>query len=96
MSEAKGKGRLWEGAEAGPEEAPGEAKGQGTSKGRPRVKAVERGQMMWRVVKVDRLVEAEHPVRAIWEFVGRLNLSRYEEEIKAVEHEARGKSKAAA
>jgi len=37
---------------------------------------------------VERLVPEDHEVRAIWEFVGHLDLSRYYEEIEVVEGEA--------
>jgi transposase len=50
-----------------------------------RVVVVNRQQMAMRVVSVEGLVEADHPVRAIWEFVGRLDLSRFYERIEAVE-----------
>ena len=67
----------------------GEATGAGASRqaarGRPRVKRVERGQMALRVVDVAHLIEEDHPARAIWEFVGRLDLSAYHAAIKALE-----------
>jgi transposase len=37
---------------------------------------------------VEQLVSEDHEVRAIWEFVGRLELSRYYEDIGVVEGEA--------
>ena len=37
------------------------------------------------MVNVERLIGEEHPARAIWEFVGRLDLSGYSEKIRAVE-----------
>lgn len=37
---------------------------------------------------VEKLVAEDHPVRAIWEFVGRLDLSAYESAIKSREGEA--------
>jgi transposase len=37
------------------------------------------------MVEVDRLVEEDHPVRAIWAFVSRLDLSAFYAPIKAVE-----------
>jgi transposase len=55
---------------------------------RVRLKPVNRQQMMLRAVEVEKLVPEDHEVRAIWEFVGRLDLSRYYEEIKAGEGEA--------
>ena len=58
---------------------------QGAPVGRARIKPVDRNQMMMRPVDVERLIEEDHPARAIWEFVGRLDLSAYEEPIAAVE-----------
>ena len=52
---------------------------------RPRVKAVDRSQLTWQMLDVERLVEADHPVRAVWELVGRLDLSGYYAAIEAVE-----------
>jgi transposase len=51
----------------------------------PRVKAVDRTQTVFRVVEVAGLIEEDHPARAIWEFVGRMDLRRFYEGIKAVE-----------
>ncbi len=50
-----------------------------------RVVAVNRQQTAMRIVRVEGLVEADHPVRAIWEFVGRLDLSKFYGRIEAVE-----------
>lgn len=55
---------------------------------RVRVKPINRQQMVLRAVEVEKLVPEDHEVRAIWEFVGRLNLRRYYEEIKVGEGEA--------
>ena len=52
---------------------------------RPRVKAVDRSQLTWQMLDVERMVEADHPVRAVWELVGRLDLSGYYAAIEAVE-----------
>ncbi|MGA2987860.1 MAG: hypothetical protein ABSG32_29095 [Terriglobia bacterium] len=41
-----------------------------------------------RAIEVERLIEPDHPARAIWELVGRLDLSRYYAEIAAVEGRA--------
>jgi transposase len=54
------------------------------SKGAPRLKPIDRQQMILRMVDVEGLIEAEHPARAIWEFVGRLDLSRFYAPIEAV------------
>jgi len=55
---------------------------------RVRLKLVNREQMVLRPMDVERLVPEDHEVRAIWEFVGRLDLSRYYEDIEVVEGEA--------
>jgi len=57
-------------------------------KGPPRFQAVNRQQMVWRSVDVERLVEPEHVVRAIWELVGRLDLTAFAADVRAVEGRA--------
>jgi len=58
-------------------------KGQGQ---RPiRSKPINRQQMLLRPVEVEKLVEEDHPVRAIWELVGRMNLGSFYAEIESVE-----------
>jgi transposase len=44
--------------------------------------------MVMRAMDVERLIEEDHPARAIWELVGRLDLSRYYAAIAAVEGRA--------
>jgi transposase len=44
--------------------------------------------MVWRPVDVERLIEEDHPARAIWECVGHLDLSAFHEALKAVEGRA--------
>jgi transposase len=51
----------------------------------PRFQAVNRQQMVWRSVDVERLVEPDHVVRAIWELTGRLDLTGFASEVRAVE-----------
>jgi len=41
--------------------------------------------MVWRAVDVEQLLEADHLARAIWEMTGRLDLTSYTEEVRAVE-----------
>ena len=52
---------------------------------RPRAQAIDRQQGWLRSVVVEELVEEDHPVRAIWELMGQVDLSRYYETIRAVE-----------
>jgi transposase len=49
------------------------------------LKGVDRRQLILRTVDVERLIPGDHPARAIWEFVGQLDLSRYTEQIRSVE-----------
>lgn len=51
----------------------------------PRLKPVDRQQMMLRMVDVEQLIEADHPARAIWELTGRMNWSGFYTSIQAVE-----------
>jgi len=53
-----------------------------------RLKRADRQQMILRAVDVEKLIEPEHPARAIWELVGRLDLSAFRAEIAVVEGEA--------
>jgi transposase len=50
-----------------------------------RFRVINRSQLMIRPVDVEKLVEADHAVRAIWAMVCRLDWSRFEEDVKVVE-----------
>jgi transposase len=50
-----------------------------------RRKEINRQQLLLRPVEVEKLVDWNHPVRAIWELVGRLNLEPFYAEIESVE-----------
>lgn len=50
-----------------------------------RRKLINRQQLLLRPVEVEKLVEEDHPVRAIWELVGQLNLEAFYAEIESVE-----------
>jgi len=50
-----------------------------------RFKAINRNQLMIRPVDVEKLVEEDHVVRAIWSMVCQLDWSRFEEDVKVVE-----------
>ncbi len=54
----------------------------------PRLRTIDRQQMVIRPVDVDKLIEADHPARGIWELVGSLDLSSFYQAIEAVEGEA--------
>ena len=56
--------------------------------GKPRYELIDREQLCWRRVDVERLIGEEHRARAIWEFVGKLDLRRYSEQARAVEGKA--------
>src|SRR6202163_4871325 len=47
----------------------------------PLIRYVNRQQMSWRAVDVERLIGEDHPARAIWALVGRLNLSTFYQAI---------------
>ncbi len=50
--------------------------------GEPLLRRINREQMLWRAVDVERLIEEDHPARAMWELVGRLDLSGFYEGIE--------------
>jgi hypothetical protein len=54
-------------------------------KPKPRLQPINRQQLILRPVDIEQLVAEGHEVRAIWELTGRLDLSCYYEDIKAVE-----------
>ena len=53
----------------------------------PLLKTIDRAQMWFRSVEVDRLLEADHPARLLWETIGGLDLSGYYEGIKSNEEQ---------
>jgi len=53
--------------------------------GRPRFQPINRQQMVLRAVDVEQWLEPDHRARAIWEMTGRLDLTPYSEEVRAVE-----------
>ena len=52
------------------------------SKRAPLIRPIRRDQLCWRSVDVERFIGTDHAARAIWEVVGRLNLSRYYDSIQ--------------
>jgi transposase len=61
---------------------------EGERAGKPRFQPIDREQLFWRMVNVEQLIGEDHAARAIWEFVGKLDLSSYTGEIRAVEGKA--------
>jgi hypothetical protein len=47
------------------------------------IRLINRQQMSWRAVDVERLIGEDHRARAIWTLVGRLDLSRFYENIES-------------
>ena len=58
----------------------GEIEGIRKDKPIPRVQQINRQQLILRPMDIEQLVPEDHEVRAIWEFVGQMDLSRYYEE----------------
>ena len=52
---------------------------------RPRVKPVDRSQLTWQMLDVERLIDPDHAARAIWELVGQVKLEGFYAPIEAVE-----------
>ena len=52
---------------------------------RPRVRPVDRSQLVWCSVDVERLIDEDHPARAIWALTGQLDLAGFLAPIEAVE-----------
>ncbi len=58
---------------------------KGEEQHRVRRKEINRQQLLLRPVGVEKLVDLDHPVRAIWELVGRFNLEPFYVEVESVE-----------
>jgi len=56
---------------------------ENSSSKQPLIRFVNRRQMSWRAVDVERLIGEDHPARAIWELVGRLELSAFYQAIES-------------
>lgn len=63
-------------------------KGSIEREGRPRLKRINRQQFLLRTIDVEKLIPPEHPARAIWEFVGRLDLDGFREQVRSLEGSA--------
>src|SRR5712692_8822690 len=56
---------------------------ENSSNKQPLIRYVNRQQMSWRAVDVERLIGEDHPARAIWALVGRLDLSAFYRTIES-------------
>lgn len=54
----------------------------------PRLRLVNRNQFVMRSLDIEQLIPEDHAARAIWDFLGRLDLSAFYEKVKAVEGHA--------
>src|SRR5208337_422001 len=61
---------------------------QGSETKKPRLRRINRSQMILHPVDIERLVPEDHEVRAIWELVGSLDLSCYYDHVDSVEGNA--------
>src|SRR2546426_12196247 len=82
---------LGQGVEAFRAEASASTQAASGSEPRKRFKAINRNQLMIRPVDVEKLVEEDDAVRAIWAMVCELDWSRFEDDVKVVEG-GRGRS----
>jgi hypothetical protein len=54
----------------------------------PRLSSIDRSQLVFRTVDVEKMIDDDHSARSIWETIGRLDLSLYRAKIAAVEGRA--------
>lgn len=50
-----------------------------------RYEYINRAQLVFRTIDVEELIPSDHPARAVWEFMGQVDLSAFETEIQAYE-----------
>lgn len=57
----------------------------------PRLKLIDRDQIMWARICVEELIGEDHKARAIWELTGRMDLRQFEEPLKSRQGAAAGR-----
>src|SRR6266403_689180 len=57
--------------------------GENISGKQPLIRYVNRQQMSWRAIDVERLIGEDHPARAIWTLIGRMDLSHFYQGIES-------------
>jgi len=60
----------------------------GGTSSNPKLKSVDRSQMIFRTIEIEKLIPQDHDARAIWEFVGGLDLKEYYKDIRSQAGEA--------
>jgi hypothetical protein len=63
---------------------------QENTSNKPLIRHVNRQQMSWRAVDVERLIGEDHPARAIWTLVGRLDLRAFTRALPAARKKVDG------
>jgi len=53
-----------------------------------RLKRIDRSQVCWGAIDIEKLIEPDHPARGIWAMVMRLDLTELEDKIRSVEGRA--------
>jgi len=59
-----------------------------TPRGEIKLKAIDRQQLVMATIYVEELISADHKARAIWELVGRLDLSRFTASLRTTKGDA--------
>ncbi len=71
-----------------PDPAPTDKPTPAVTDAKPRFRTIDRRQLFFRNVDVEDLIEQEHPARAIWKVVEKLDLSQFAAQVQAVEGSA--------
>jgi transposase len=72
-------------------QAEAESTAESVGERKRRYEYINREQLVFRTIDVEQLIPEDHPARAIWEFLGQVDLSAFETTIKAYE-DGRGRA----